>query len=192
MGGGSVRWCGITLCLAVVTLAAACGSSSHAGTTTSPRDAQLVRAVTPILERLGLKLQRASFERRGDPGRTLELNVYAEPAHSESADVYASRLAPLASAVVPAMLREFPDADWVDVCQEHANTPGDVPEPLPVTRLEISRAVSEKIDWPTAKLATLLARNRASSAEVDLEVHDGVSETPTWKAAAAESRTLGG
>ena len=183
------RRCPVVVLAAV--LAAACAGSKATATRASiARDrATAQSAATALLRPFGLRIQRWSIDRRAFAGNTYELSVYAQPSRTQSIATYAARFAPLTAAVVPALLRRYPDLAWIDLCQERAGKATGGGEPIPVTRVEISRRGAAAVDWRHADVATLLARNHADSADVDIEVHFGIADTTTWRRAIAQLRS---
>jgi hypothetical protein len=146
----------------------------------------------PAIRELGLRVQRLSVESIGGAHPTYELSLYVKPPSAVSAEVYASRLAPLAKAVIPAAFAKFDDIAWVDVCQERAGTPDGVDDATPVTRLEVNRHDSGTVDWKKFDLVSLLALKNRSQHDVSILANDGVEQTRAWRAALSQSRPLDG
>ena len=169
--------------------------SSDPKTQTSARslgDAGVRNFLAPAIEKLGLHIQRLSVETTGGANPSYELSLYVKPPSAVSADVYASRLAPLAKAVIPASFAEFNDIEWVDVCQERADTPDGVDDATPVTRLEVDRKDAGTVDWKKFDLVSLFALKHRSEHDVTILSNDGVDQTRAWRAALSQSRPLDG
>ena len=181
------------LVVALMTAAAACGSSAGSSqTVAAPQDGQEVaRAVVPLLTPFGLQVQRSSIEQKPEPLGGLELSLYVQPTRTEAADVYANRMVSLSAAVIPALFAKYPKLDWIDLCQEPAKSSGAW-ETVPVTRLEISRKGAARVDWERTDLAQLLARQRTRPLEVAIEWDNGVGRTRVWRDSAARALTLTG
>ncbi|HEV7523446.1 MAG TPA: hypothetical protein VGP92_00680 [Acidimicrobiia bacterium] len=183
----------LVVALAVAGTGAACGSNSGASSTDRlPRnDAAVADASIPLLVPFKVQVQRASVGNRPGARGGRELSLYVRPARTESATRYASRFAPLAIAVVPALFAKYPGIDWIDVCQEPAKSSGAW-ETVPVTRIEISRRGGDLVEWARADLATLLATHQAHPLELTIDWQNGVGRTKVWTDATARARTLGG
>jgi hypothetical protein len=173
----------------VAMCAGACGGNGS-GPARSVAEDRVTAPVTirSLLQPFGLQIQRWSMDVRPNSDGVVEMSVYSRPTKQESPSTYGHRFAPLATAVIPELFAKYPEVSWIDLCQEEAGTPAGTWEPLPVTRLEISRNAAASIDWPHATTASLLAHNRSDSATLQIEVHNHVADTPEWKAAAAHSR----
>jgi hypothetical protein len=168
--------------------AGACGGTSSSASHSVAGDRAAAPAtILSLLRPFDLQIQRWSLNVRPDSKGVYELSVYSRPAKQQSPPTYARRFAPLAAALIPELFAKYPEVSWIDLCQEEAGSPSSSWEPLPVTRLEISRSGAAAIDWPHASTALLLARNRSDSANVQIEAHNHVTDTPEWKAAAAHS-----
>jgi hypothetical protein len=181
--------------LTVVMLGAAgCGSSSappKAAPVAPPAERSVAQTASALLAPLHLQVQRSSVGQKPPPQGGSELSLYAQPARTESVDVYAQRFMPLAAKVVPALFAKYPGIQWIDLCQEPARSSGTW-ETVPVTRLEISRVGSGRVDWARGDLATVLALNRTRPLELAIEWHNGIGATSVWAAATARSIKLGG
>jgi hypothetical protein len=177
--------------LAVANVGCGSGSGSSGSPAVPPSDAAVARAAAPLLAPFGLHVQRSSMGKKPDPRGGTELNLYVQPTRTETADEYATRMMPLAAAVIPQLYAKYPGIDWIDLCQEPAKSSGTW-ETVPVTRLELSRSGSGRVDWKRADLAQLLALERAHQLEISIEWHNGVGGTRVWRAAAERARSLGG
>ncbi|HUI48483.1 MAG TPA: hypothetical protein VL119_07285 [Acidimicrobiia bacterium] len=173
---------------------AACGSGAGAPTKSAiDLDRATAQAtISSLLGRFDLGIQRWSIDAWPNAPKVYELSIYTRPAKAEPDTAYAARFAPLAAAVIPAVLARYPEITWVDLCQEKAKTPSGVWEPTPVTRLEVSRSGSSHIDWAHVDTAALLRRNRVDATNVQIETHFDVAHIPLWQAAAARARSTGG
>lgn len=180
------------LFVAVTITAAGCGSGMGAPNAVKPPDGPAVaQAAAPLLAQFALRVQRSSVgEHQGAIGGS-ELSLYVRPAHAQSADTYANRFMPLTAAVIPALFAKYPGIKWIDLCQEPAQASGAWGT-TPVTRLEISREGSGRVDWQHGELATVLALERTKPLEFSIEWHSGVGQTSVWRAAAARALTLNG
>ncbi len=121
--------------------------------------------MAPILARFGDDVQRVELETNPTPDHHVMLSLYARPHDARTPDQYATGLAPLAKAVVPALLARYPGLYAVDLCQEAQHPPADVAEPPPLTRVTSPgrRLRSTGTSWtcpPSA--ARLTARTRRS------------------------------
>lgn len=180
--------------MAVLTVATVgCGSGS--GSSSSPAvpsgDAAVAQAAAPLLAPFGLRVQRSSIGKKPDPRGGAELSLYVQPTRTETADEYAARMMPLAAAVIPQLYAKYPGIVWLDLCQEPAKSSGTW-ETVPVTRLELSRSGSGRVDWKRADLAQLLALERAHQLDFSIEWHNGVGRTRVWRAAAERAKALSG
>jgi hypothetical protein len=183
----------VVLFAAVMLGAAGCGSSAAPPKAVGPPpDARSVaQTVSALLAPFHLQVQRSSVGEKPEPQGGSELSLYAQPASAESVDVYAQRFMPLAAKVVPVLFAKYPGIQWIDLCQEPAKSSGTW-ETVPVTRLEISRAGSGRVDWPRGDLATVLALNETRPLELSIEWHNGIGRTSVWAAATARAIKLGG
>jgi hypothetical protein len=190
----SIRTTSRAALAAVLTLATVgCGASSGSSRE-SPvpiSDAVVARAALPLLAPFGLKVQRSSIGPKAAPRGGTELSLYVQPARTESVDTYATRMMPLAAAVIPELYAKYPGIDWIDLCQEPAKSSGAW-ETVPVTRLELTRSGSRRVDWKRADLAQLLALQRAHPLEFSLGWHSGIGKTRVWRAATERAKTLAG
>jgi hypothetical protein len=177
----------VVACVMLASLAVACGSGDEPRART---EHDIPVDIAPLLARFDLELQRSAIETRAHSSDQ-ELSLYARPTAHVDADTYARRFAPLAAAVIPAMLAKYPQADRIDLCQMRAGTPLGVDDATPVTRIEITRAGADRIDWKDVDLATLLRANRRDARALSIEGNDGVFDTPTWQAAVEASRATG-
>ena len=179
--------------VALILSVASCGSSSPPAKSTAPApdDQSVAHESTSLLTPFDLVVQRSSVSEKPGALGGSELFLYAQPRRTEAAAVYAGRFTPLAAAIVPKLFATYPAITWIDLCQEPAKSSGTW-ETTPVTRLEISRQGSGRVDWQHADLARLLALTRTRPLEVSIEWHNGVGGTPVWSAAAARSLNLSG
>lgn len=180
--------------MAVLTLTTV-GCSATSGSSSKPAvpisDAVVARAALPLLAPFGLKVQRSSIGEKAAPRSGTELSLYVQPPGTESVDAYATRMMPLAAAVIPELYAKYPGIDWIDLCQEPAKSSGAW-ETVPVTRLELTRSGARRIDWKRADLAQLLALQRIHPLEFSIEWHGGIGQTRVWRAAAERAKTLAG
>ena len=183
---------GYTLCAFVVaTMGCGSGSRSADSNAVLPNDAAAARAAEQLIAPFGLQVQRASVGEKAEPRGGTELSVYVRPTRTETADAYANRMMALSAAVVPALYAMYPGIDWIDLCQEPAKSSGAW-ETVPVTRLEISRAGSGRLDWERKDLAQLLAWSAPDPLEYSIGWHNGVGQTRVWRDAAARAKALAG
>jgi hypothetical protein len=179
-----------TAAVAAVALGGACSAKPALPKSEAiARDRTTVPGVARhLLEPFQLGIQRWSIEARVEAPDDYQLSLYTQPARTESVDVYAQRFAPLAAGVIPALFERYPDITWIDLCQEQAGTTGGDWEPTPVTRIQLTRAAADAVDWPHADIATLVARNRDDPRHLQIEAHFGITATPAWRAAIAKVR----
>ena len=181
---------------AVTIVAAGCGSSSGPAQSTAtpptpPTDQAVAQTAKQLLAPFHLLVQRSSVGEKPDPRGGSELSLYAQPPSDQSVALYAQRFMPLAAKVVPTLFAKYPGITWIDLCQEPAKSSGTW-ETVPVTRLEISRTGSGRVDWERGDLARVLALNRTRPLEVAIEWHNGIGSTPVWRTATSEALKLGG
>jgi hypothetical protein len=178
---------------ALIVTTAGCGSGSGSADTPAvpPSDAAVARAAAPLLAPFGLQVQRSSVGEKAAPRGGAELSLYVRPTRTESAATYARRFMALNAAVIPQLYAKYPGIDWIDLCQEPAKSSGAW-ETVPVTRLEISRSGSGRLDWGRKDLAQLLAFERTRPLDYSIEWHNGVGRTEVWRVASARAKTLAG
>ncbi len=190
----SIRTTGRAALIAVLTITTVgCGGSSRSSSEPAVpiSDAVVARAALPLLAPFGLKVQRSSIGEKAGPRRGTELSLYVQPPRTESVDTYATRMMPLAAAVIPELYAKYPGIDWIDLCQEPAKSSGAW-ETVPLTRLELTRSGSRRIDWKRADLAQLLALQRIHPLEFSMAWDRGVGGTRVWRAATERAKTLAG
>ncbi len=157
--------------------------------TLPPNDVgSLRRLYDPALAALGLRLTRGALIDRSNGGyepsdRGTHLALYVEPLDdSFTLADYVEGLWTVAALVTPDVFARWADVETYDICQEPPPGVDDADEPLPYTQINLSRVVSDSIDWESGSLPDLLAVAR-TSADFDLVVAKEVRETPEYRAA---------
>jgi len=144
---------------------AAVGCSSGSGNKDSakalpPNDkAAIERAFAPALERLGVRLTRGALVdlKTGKPSATgTHLAVYVEPAGDFTPEDYARGTVRTLRAFIPTAFERWDGLTSFDVCQEPLPAADTRPEPPPVTKVDLTKAASDKVRWDDLDLARLL------------------------------------
>ena len=63
---------------------------------------------------------------------------------------------------------------------------------MPITRLELTREGSDRVDWKRSDLAHLLALERSHPLEFSIGWDGGVGRTRVWRAAVDRAKALSG
>lgn len=148
----------------------------------------LAPVIDPWLAPLGFRLTRGALVDRDAPGEATpdgdHLALYAEPlAHERPAGAYLDDLAGTAAAVFPRAFGRWPDLASLDLCLEPPDAVDPSDAPPAYTLVDLTRAQSAAVDWPTVDLVALLALDRAGAGVVRV-LHEP-AELPRYREASA-------
>ena len=115
------------------------------------------------------------------------LALYVEPIDDRTVPQYIDGIRSVA-AVFGDVFDRWSGLESYDVCQEPVQEPGDdVPEPLPVTQIELTRAESDAIDWATVTVIDLVRASRADPPGLALRVSSRLARDPAYEAILADA-----
>jgi hypothetical protein len=142
----------------------------------------------PIVEPLGYRVTRASLFDRAELTVSPEGNhlaIYVAPLEDFDIERIASDFAPLVSLFLPVVFDTYPGLEWFDICQEPFGATEAIPPSQ--TRIEVSRAAIEALDWTDLDLAKMLSYRDADGVMIFGRLGT-ISTTTAWQEAMAGSR----
>jgi hypothetical protein len=145
------------------TAAVGCSSGSGNGDSAKalpPNDkAAIERVFAPALKQLGVRLTRGALVdlKTGKPSATgTHLAVYVEPTGDFTPEEYARGTVRTLRAFIPAAFERWGGLTSFDVCQEPLPATDTRPEPPPITKVDLTKAASRKVQWDDLDLTRLL------------------------------------
>ena len=184
----------------VSAVAAACSSGSGGGNSDAdalpPNDkAAIERVFAPALDRLGVRLTRGALvdPKTGKPSPSgKHLAVYVEPKGNYTSEDYARGTVATLRAFIPTAFERWGGLTSFDLCQEPLPATDARPEPPPVTKVDLTKAASRKVQWDDLDLARLLRdAKRLGSRALSVYAKPDVRLTSFYQDAAVKANTAG-
>lgn len=179
--------------VAIVALAG-CGGDDRPEAAARPADLSEVEAVFgPDLAELGLRLTERGGVVDPDDGYAASssadhLSLYVKPIGDHSRAQYVEGILDTARLLAPAIFERWSAIETFDVCQEPAAIVGEDPNAAALTRLDMTRAQVEAIEWDTVTLPAFLDLASERSEEgVELFVERSIRETDAFQSALADA-----
>jgi hypothetical protein len=145
--------------MAAVGCSSGSGDGGSAKALPANEKAAIERVFAPELKRLGVRLNRGALVdlKTGKPSATgTHLAVYVEPTGDFTPEDYARGTVRTLRAFLPAAFERWGGLNSFDVCQEPLPATDARPEPPPVTKVDLTKAASRKVQWDDLDLTRLL------------------------------------
>jgi hypothetical protein len=161
INGRGRRTIGLAAVAAMLIAAGACSSSGdNESQRLPPNDkAAIEKVFRSELDRLGLRLTRGALvdPESGRPtSKGTHLAVYVEPVGPYTADDYAGSIVAVTKVFAPRSFDTWSGLVSFDVCQEPLPSVDTRREPPPKTKVDMTRAASDKVDWDDLDLSQML------------------------------------
>lgn len=185
-----------TLMCAAAACASGSGNASANAHALPPNDKPAIeRVFAPALDRLGVRLTRASLVdlQTGKPSANgTHLAVYVEPTGDYAAEDYARGTVRTLRAFIPAAFEQWGGLTSFDICQEPLPSVDSRPEPPPVTKVDLTKEAARKMRWDELDLARLLRdAKRFGSKALTVYAMPDVRQTSVYQDADMKANTAG-
>jgi hypothetical protein len=126
----------------------------------------LVAIFGPKVKKFGVRVTRAALvdPKNKRSARGTHLAIYVEPTGAHTPQDYIDGTVDVSRVFLPYVFDRWKRLQSVDVCQEPRPEVDNRLSPPPETQMFASRAASEKIDWHTVDVATLVVDSNAEAA----------------------------